>query len=127
MTTAKRLGIFMDHSKAHLMEFKVGPIETNVIESKFTHLEKELSIAKSEILMHNREQHEQSVYYKKLGEAIKNYNEVILFGPTEAKVELFNLLKKDHLFANIKIDIQQTDKMSDSQQHVFVREHFADI
>jgi stalled ribosome rescue protein Dom34 len=42
--------------------------------------------------MHQKEQHEQSDYYKKIGEAIKNYQEVLLFGPTNAKTELLNLL-----------------------------------
>jgi hypothetical protein len=127
MATSKKLGIWMDHSSAHLTEFKTDPTETKTIESKFTHEEKEQSITKSEILMHNKEQHQQSEYYKKLGAAILNYEEVILFGPTDAKVELFNLLKADHLFAKIKIEIKQTDKMTENQQHSFVREHFSTL
>jgi hypothetical protein len=74
--------------------------------------------------MHNKEQHQQSEYYKKIGEIIKDYKEVILFGPTEAKTELFNILKADHLFENIKIEIKQTDKMTENQQHAFVKNHF---
>ena len=55
--------------------------------------------------MHNKEQHEQSDYYKKLGETIKNYTEVLLFGPTDAKVELFIVgsiiqIFKQHLFSH---------------------------
>lgn len=125
MTTAKNLGIWMDHSRANLMEFTTDPIETKTIVSKFTHQEKEHSLGKSENLMHNKEQHEQSAYYKKLGETIKNYQEVILFGPTDAKVELFNVLRADHLFEKIKIEIKQADKMTENQQHAFVREHFS--
>lgn len=115
----------MDHSSAHLMEFTTDPIETKTIASKFTHEEKEHSLDKSEHLMHNKEQHQQSEYYKKLGEAIKNYEEVILFGPTDAKVELFNILRADHRFEKTKIEIKQTDKMTENQQHAFVREHFS--
>ncbi len=125
MTSAKNLGIWMDHSSAHLMEFTTNPIETKTVASKFTHNEKESSLSKSENLMHNKEQHEQSEYYRKLGETIKNYEEVILFGPTDAKVELFNVLKKDHSFAKIKIEIKQTDKMTENQQHAFVKEYFS--
>ena len=125
MKTAKNLGIWMDHSSAHLMEFTTDPIETTTIESKFTHLVKEQSLERSERIMHNKEQHQQSEYYKKLGEVIKNYAEVILFGPTEAKVELFNSLKSDHQFSNVKIEIQNTDKMTENQQHAFVREYFS--
>src|ERR1700722_2972984 len=95
--TKKNLGICMDHSSAHLMEFANESGESKTIESKFTHDVKEHSLGKSEHLMHNKEQHQQSEYYRKLGEVIKGYDEVILFGPTDAKVELFNLLMEDHL------------------------------
>lgn len=124
MTTAKRLGIWMNHSNAHLMEFTTD-IKTNIVESEFNHQEKEHSLGKSENLMHNKEQHKQAEYYKKLGEVIRNYDEVLLFGPTDAKVELFNILKADHLFAKIKIDVKQADKMTEHQEHAFVRDHFA--
>jgi hypothetical protein len=124
MKTKKNIGIWMDHSSAHLMELTTDPIETKIVASKFTHDEKEHSLGKSEHLMHNKEQHQQSEYYKKLGEVIRNYGEVVLFGPTDAKVELFNLLRKDHLFENIKIEVKQTDKMTENQQHAFVLNHF---
>jgi hypothetical protein len=125
MVTAKNLGIWMDHSSAHLMEFTTDPIETKTIESAFTHDAKEQSLGKSENLMHNKEQHQRSAYYKKLGEVIKKYEEVILFGPTNAKVELFNTLRSDHLFEKIKIVVKQADKMTENQEHAFVREHFS--
>ena len=125
MTTAKNLGIWMDHSSAHLTEFTTQPMESKIIESAFTHQIKEDSLNKSEYLMHNKEQFEQSEYYKKLGDEIKNYEEVILFGPTDAKVELFNRLRDDHHFGKIKIEVKNSDKMTVNQQHAFVREHFS--
>jgi hypothetical protein len=125
MTTKKSLGIWMDHSNAHLMEFTNDPIATNIIASGFTHEEKEHALGKSEGLMHHKEQHKHSEYYKKLGATIRNYEHVVLFGPTEAKVELFNLLKADHNFAKIKIEVKQADKMTENQEHAFVREHFS--
>jgi stalled ribosome rescue protein Dom34 len=123
--TIKNLGIWMDHGSAHLMEFTSDPIETKVIASKFTHQEKEHSLGKSEQLMHNKEQHQQAEYYKILGEEIKKYDEVILFGPTNAKSELLNILRADHHFEKIKIWTRQTDKMTENQQHAFVREYFS--
>jgi hypothetical protein len=122
--TAKNLGIWMDHASAHLMEFTTDPINTKKIDSEFTHEEKEHSLEKSEHLMHNKEQHQQSAYYKNLGDVIKNYEEVVLFGPTDAKVELFNLLRADHHFEKIKIEVKQADKMTENQQHAFVKEYF---
>jgi hypothetical protein len=125
MVKAKSLGIWMDHSSAHVMEFTTLPIETKIIYSKFSHEEKEQSLGKNENLMHNKEQHQQAEYYKRLGETIKEFNEVILFGPTHAKAELLNLLRADHRFEKIKIEIKQADKMSEKQEHAFVRDHFS--
>jgi len=122
---AKNLGIWMDHSNAHLMEFTTVPITTHIISSKFTHEEKEQSLTKSENLMHNKEQHEQSAYYKRLGDVIRNYEDVIIFGPTQAKSELLNVLRADHNFEKIKIGIEQTDKMTQNQQHAFVKDYFS--
>lgn len=125
MTTAKKsLGIWMDHSNAHLMEFNTNPIETKIISSKFTHAEKESSLVKSENLMHNKERDFQAEYFKTLAEVIKDYEKIILFGPTNAKVELFNVLKTDLRFAKTKIEVKQSDKMTENQKHAFVREYF---
>ena len=74
--------------------------------------------------MHNKEQMDQASYYKKISDIIRSYPEVILFGPTDAKLELLNLLKADHLFENIKIEVLNSDKMTAKQMHDFVREHF---
>ncbi|SDF82450.1 hypothetical protein SAMN05216464_1383 [Mucilaginibacter pineti] len=125
MKNTKDLGIWMDHQTAHLMEFTTDPIQTTTIDSEFTHEEKEQTLSRSENLMHNKEQHEQAAYYQELGELIRGYGEVILFGPTDAKVELFTFLRKDHRFSAIQIEIEQADKMTVNQQHAFVKAHFS--
>lgn len=128
MIAKKNIGIWMDHSVAHVMELMSDKIITNSIESEFTHEKKEYSLQnKGEYLMHNKEQHQQANYYKKIGDVIKEYNEVVLFGPTTAKNELLNLLKEDHHFENVKIDVMQTDKMTENQQHAFVRNYFHSV
>jgi stalled ribosome rescue protein Dom34 len=124
-TNTNKLGIWMDHANANLIECTVEPITTNTISSKFTHTEKEHSLSKSESLMHHKEQHQQAEYYKELANTIRNYSEVLLFGPTNAKTELYNSFKNDYLFNDIKIEIKQTDKMTDKKQQEFVRDHFS--
>jgi len=125
MTKTKKIGVWMDHASANLMEFTMEPIETKIVESKFSHQEKEFTLSKSDNFMRNKEQQEQSKYYKELGEVIKNYGEVVLFGPTNAKLELFNILRADLAFSDIDIEIQQADKMTENQQHAFVRDYFS--
>lgn len=120
----ENIGIWMDHSTANLIELtNEGIIKSNIV-SSFTHQEKEHSLSKNENLMHNKEQHQQSKYYSKIKDAIKDYKHVVLFGPTTAKSELLNLLKTDRHFENVKIDVEQTDKMTDNEQHAFVKNHF---
>ncbi len=125
MIIAKSLGIWMDHLNAHLIELTTDPISTTTVQSKFTHESKEQSMGKSENVVHNKEQHQEAEYYKTLGEIIIKYDEVILFGPTDAKVELLNILKADHRFDKIKIETQQADKMTENQQHAFVIKYFS--
>ena len=122
---AKYIGIWMDHANAHLMELTNGAMETKIIVSKFTHEEKEMTISKGEKEMHNKEQHEQLAYYKAIAAVLKNYKEVLLFGPTDAKKELVNILKEDHHFDKIKIEIKDAGKMTENQQHAFVKEYFS--
>ena len=125
MKTSKKIGIWMDHSSANLMDPLTDPIVTKTIVSDFSHQDKEETLLKGESTMHHKEQHKQSEYYHHIAEAIRNYDEVILFGPTDAKVELLNILRTNHLFSKIKIDLKQTDKMSEIQQHAFVKDYFA--
>jgi hypothetical protein len=119
------LGIWMDHSTAHLMEYTRDSMQTETVESTLTHQDREETLNRSESVMHNKEQQKQRLYYKELGEIIKKYDEVVLFGPTDAKAELFNILKEDHLFDQINIGVEDADKMTENQQHAFVRGYFS--
>ena len=125
MNPLKKLGICMDHSSAHIIDFASNDTEKQVIDSKFTHEEKANAISKSEHLMHNKEQHQQAEFYKKLADVILKYDDVLLFGPTEAKTELYNTIKDNHLFEKINIKTKNTDKQTENQQNAFVRDYFS--
>ncbi len=124
MTKVTNLGIWMDHANAHLIEFNSELGETQNITSEFTHHEKENSFQHGESTMHNTEKREQSDYYKKISAVIAFYKNVLLFGPTEANSELFNLLRANHHFDNIKIEVQHTDNMTKNQQNAFVKNYY---
>lgn len=124
MKTEKKAGIWMDHAHAHLIEY-ADPMITNVVTSNSTHEEKGETRPEGEKRMHNKDQQLESKYYKELGELIKNYDEVLLFGPTDAKTELSNILENDKGFPKVKIEIMQTDKMSEKDEHSFVRDFFS--
>lgn len=114
----------MDHSIAYIMELKDGAIVENIVALETFQPDNVSEFVKNERLVQNKEQQLQVNYYKKLSEIIKSYEEVVLFGPTEAKNELLNLLKADHLFDNIKFNAILSDKMNAKQMHVFVKEYF---
>ena len=114
----------MDHASAHLMELTSGDMETKIINSTFTNEEKEKTLHKGEKAMHHKEQHERLAYFKEIAAVIKDYEKVLLFGPTDAKTELLNLLKADHHFDKINIETRRADKMTENQQHAFVKAYF---
>ena len=123
--TKNKIGVWMDYSIAHLMEYSNNPFEIKTIESNFTHQEKLNNLAKGEHHMLNNEQQKHYKYYKKLIDVVKKYKEVVLFGPTNAKDELFNFLSADIRFENVKIQVKQTDKMTAKQKHTFVINFFS--
>jgi stalled ribosome rescue protein Dom34 len=124
MKTAKHLGIYMDHSVAHLMELTNDTIVTSTVESQSTLMDEAYYLRKDEGLMHNIEHYQRSDYFKRLSSVMKDYDEVILFGPTDAKSELYNLLKNDHHFDKIRIEVKPADKMTENQQQAYVKKYF---
>jgi hypothetical protein len=124
MKDIKQAGIWMDHSNAFIVEPAIDTIVTNRVVSELSDPEAEFNFYKGEKLIHKKEQHLQLSYYRKLGEIIKKYQEVVLFGPTDAKSELLNLIKTDHLFEDIKIEVINSGKMTEIQMQTFVRDYF---
>ena len=126
MKTNNNLGIWMDHSVANLIDLK-SKKECRSIVSKFTSETKEEALNRSESLMHNKRQQMNAKFNENIGTRIIGYNHVLLFGPTNAKVELRNYLNKDLHFKNIKIDIESSDNITDNEQVAFVKNHFEKI
>ncbi len=119
-----KLGIFMDHTSALFINFPIDEATNHTLFSTFTKTAEHDSLEKSEQLTHNKEQHQQNEFYQKIGNEIRQYDEVILFGPTNAKTELLNVLKKNHLFASIDIQVEHTDKLTENQKSAFVKNYF---
>lgn len=126
MKSDKTLGIWMDHSQANLIDLHVDILDY-VIRSEFTFETKEKALTRGEKHMHSKEQHMHDAYYKDLGEVMKGYDHILLFGPTDAKTELYNYLKKEQHFKDIQIDVEPADKMTDHEKVAFVKNHFAKV
>ncbi|PQJ76281.1 hypothetical protein [Polaribacter glomeratus] len=122
MKTQKKLGIWMDHATANLIDATSN--KHSQILSDFTLDTKEEALNRSELVMHNKRQQMHEAYYKKIADSILKYNSVLLFGPTNAKTELHNYLNADLHFKDIKIEVKSADKMTDNQQDAFVKKYF---
>ena len=125
MIIAKNIGIWMNHSIAYIMEFTSGLITTITVESKPNLQGNKLGTSNNESLSFFNDQHIQAEYYKKLEASIHDCKEVILFGPTYAKVKLYHVLRTDNRFAKTKIGVTQAENMTKTQQHEFVINHFS--
>ncbi len=124
MKHKKCLGIWMDHSHANLIEFPLEITEVITVTSEFTHQAKMESLHNGELHMHNKEKQLQAHYYDHLADIIAGYDSVVLFGPTEAKSELFNIIKSKPTNEHIKVELFNSEKMTDNQRHAFVRDYF---
>ena len=124
MKNNKQLGICMDHSSAVIIE--LINFTTISTESEKGSESESISKIENEYDQVNRreEQQKKTDYFKKITDIIRDYDEVLLFGPTDAKNELFNLIKEDHNFENIKIEIRTTDKMTENQILAFIKDYF---
>ncbi len=123
MKTTKNIGIWMDHSTANFINLDK---EKNnfTIHSNFSFNDKEAALKRSESLMHSKENHLHETFYKEIGHEILKYNHILIFGPTQAKTELLNYLKKDLHFKDIQIDTKSADKMTENEKYAFVWTHF---
>lgn len=127
MKTTKKLGIWMDYSTANLIEYKLDSYEIKSINSGFLDQEKNEVLDNSESLINHNKNQQLSNYFRRIGEQIKEYNELVLFGSTNAKIELHAILKEEKPFQNIKIEIKNTDKMTDNQKKYFVKSYFSEV
>ena len=125
MSKANKLWIWMDQSDAHLREFKKESNPITIISTTFNHDDMESALNKCEQLMHNKRQQQQALYYrKKRGNAISDYEEVLIFGPMNAKTVLVNVIQSDLRFEKIKIKVQPADKMTKHLKNASVQKYF---
>jgi len=124
MKPLKQLGIWMDHSIANLIELSNDKMVKRTVKLIPAFPGQIENLRLDESLMNNKVHDHLSDFYQKLSDVIKKFDEVLLYGPTQAKSELFNLLKENIDFDRIKIDVQPADNMTDNQQEAFVKKYF---
>jgi hypothetical protein len=133
MKAIKQLGIGMDHHHALCIEMvpmTVGMnnktvVSRNVVSEWNDKQSHHTHPSKIDLFNSPEKKHLQAAYFHELSEIIRNYDHVVLFGPTDAKNELHNILKSNHLFQNIQIELVDTDKMNESDMEDYVLQYFS--
>jgi stalled ribosome rescue protein Dom34 len=121
MKTKKEVGIWMDYSSAYVMEMIGDEIASMEVNSEFTWEEKQHGFFKNEGRMHTKEKKLVTEYFNKISEKIAGSEAVLLFGPGEAKNELFNLLTANPQFKHVNMRVKTTDRLTENQRKSFFK------
>lgn len=114
----------MDHTVATLIDASGFPIMPDTIYALQHIRERQENDGLDESMLQNIEQQQLTEYFKNLIEIIQQHDHVLLFGPTEAKTQLFNYINDSKQAGKTKIEISSTDKMTRNQRNAFVKSHF---
>lgn len=64
-------------------------------------------------------------YFKELAERLRQYDEILVFGPGKSQEQFHNFLDTDGHFKDKKITVGSSDKLSDAKMIERVRDFFA--
>lgn len=122
MKPSKKIAIWMDYSKAHIIEFTDKAREVDVIE-----IRKSKNIYdRNPHLNHQNQVDEENrkAYFKKLTLCTNQCDTILLFGPTQAKNELSNQwIEKEHC-THKNMEIITTGRLTEQQRCRFVNNYF---
>jgi stalled ribosome rescue protein Dom34 len=120
MQKEKKIAIWLDHTKARLVSYPVTKIGQVISKQQID----QDNICRAEKRLNHKLQELQRSFYKKIENAIKDFSEVLLCGPTDAKIEFYHLLlnQSSHRFRRYRII--NAGKMTNSQLIAFVKRSF---
>ena len=125
MKNFKQLGICMDLTHALLMELEDNQIISRNIVSGLNEAD---STDKQENhflgFEWTEKQHLQKAYFTEISDIIMHYQQVVLFGATDAKDELYKILRGHRQFNHIRIEVINTGILNNGQMHEFVKEYY---
>ena len=127
-------GVWIDHRRAVVVELDGDDVKTSVIPSS---VEKHAERGGDSPMKGRYEAHqvpaddrrqraltgELNTYYDAVIAVLRGRDQLLLFGPGEAKEELHKRLQKEHLGARV-VAVETEDKMTDPQMVAKVRAYF---
>ncbi len=127
MKATRRLGIWLDHTTARAMEYSTEGHQVKTLESNNKGLDNQEGEQHSESVLHHKENQQLKAFYKDIIAILRDYDEILLFGPTNAKTELYNLIREDHKYDHLRIETKPAEKMSSAEEHAFVVNYFKNL
>jgi stalled ribosome rescue protein Dom34 len=114
--------VWIDHREAHVLTFSADASESSVIHPKSRH--EHLHHKQGAIGSGNAP--EDHAYYQGVADALKDAGEILIVGPSTAKLEFFRHLQTHApaLAARV-VSVETVDHPTDGELLKFARHHFA--
>jgi hypothetical protein len=104
MKRNKKAQIWLDYSVAYITQLRNNQPETMIVKP-------------ANALSNERDNGQSHIpYWAELSDIISACDEVVLYGPTNAKQDLLQILRANYLYAGIKIALQPAGNMSGQQE-----------
>jgi hypothetical protein len=115
--------VWIDHREAHVIQFNPDDAEASLVHPKskhHQHLHHKQSAVGSGRLPENH------AYFQEVADAIKDAGEILIVGPSTAKLELFKHLHTHApAIAARVVSVETVDHPTDGELLKFARRHFA--
>lgn len=139
MQNYKQVGVWIDHSKAHVIGFNQGQAQLlETIDSPYENMrriegeKKDLTRfspnpdhgSNNEHKKHNTTQNELNEYLRMMEQKLQSFDDILLFGPGTMKEKMKNRLREKKAFEGKWLSIASSDKLTENQLLAFVRDFY---
>ena len=121
-----KVGIWIDHKKAVIVSASADGVTTKTLESDVESHPRYAGQQEGGGEKKYEERHTEQLdrYYDEVVRQLTDADELLIFGPGEAKLELKERLRRSKAHSECTVDIATTDKLTDPQIVAKVKEHF---
>ncbi|MGB5229094.1 hypothetical protein [Eudoraea sp.] len=131
----KKIGIWLDKEKAHLVTIKNEDVSFRTITSEieFFHpkggARSKTKWGPQDVVQDSkyleREKHQLKLYFKELAKTIEDAEAVAIFGPADTNAKFYKELDENYKNLALKVKtVEKVDSMTENQVKALVREFF---
>ncbi|MFT6167721.1 MAG: hypothetical protein ACJASF_002421 [Vicingaceae bacterium] len=120
-----KTGIWVDFEKAFIIEANNEQESITKIESNIEHFNAhggpQDNVSETRLLERNL--HQQKEFFSNVINKVKPNNEIVIFGPAEAKINLKKEFQNHNSFKGQTIPVETSDNMTENQMIAWVKEY----